>query len=89
MQRAFDFVRSTHSEDGGTVLDLRNGRLFRLNSAASLIWEQLRHGQPQLQIARAVADRFGISEDTARNDVEQFLKSAVQCELPVPDRHDE
>lgn len=89
MQRAFDFVRSTHSENGGTVLDLRNGRLFRLNSAASLIWELLRDGQPQPQIAKAVADRFGISEDVARNDVEQFLKSTGQCELPVPDTYDE
>jgi len=89
MHRTFDFVRSTHSQDGGTVLDLRNGRLFRLNSAASLIWELLRDGQPQPQIAKAVADRFGISGDAARNDVEEFLRSAGQYELPIPGRHDE
>lgn len=88
MHRIFDFVRSTHNQDGGTVLDLRNGRLFRLNFTASLIWEQLRDGQPQLQIAKAVADRFGISEDAARNDVEQFLKSVGQYELPITDRDD-
>lgn len=88
MFRAFDFVRSTHSQDGGTVLDLRDGRLFRLNFTASLIWEQLRHGQSELQIARTVADHFGISEDVARNDVAQFLKLAGQYELLVSDAYD-
>jgi hypothetical protein len=59
MHRTFDFVRSTHNQDRGTVLDLRNGRLFRLNFTASLIWERLCNGQPQLQIATYLHIRWG------------------------------
>jgi hypothetical protein len=87
MHRPSDLVRSTHSQDGGTILDLRDGRLFRLNSTASLIWEQLRNGQPAAQIAKTVADCFGISEEVARNDVAHFLESARQYELLL--RYDE
>jgi Coenzyme PQQ synthesis protein D (PqqD) len=99
MHRTFDFVRSTHNQDGGTVLDLRNGRLFRLNFTASLIWERLRNGQPQLEIAKAVADHFGISEDAASRrrfagkrwqEPGGYIPSrrSTMCERPIYGKHE-
>ncbi len=73
MRSISNYIRSTHSEDGGTILDIRNGRLLRLNFTGSLIWEHLRNGHNEAKVVKTVSDHFGVSEELVRKDVAEFL----------------
>ena len=78
MYRLSETVRSTHDQDGAIVLDIKRGRMLRLNVTASLIFERLRQGQGQSQIVEGVAQQFGISREIVRADVTEFLKLLEQ-----------
>jgi hypothetical protein len=43
-------VRSTHSQDGAIVLDIRQGQMFNLNFVGSRILELLKNGTAQPDI---------------------------------------
>jgi hypothetical protein len=68
-------VRSTRNEDGGIVLDIDQGQMFRLNPAGALILESLGKGRAEAEIAQEIAGQYGINEETALADVREFLKS--------------
>lgn len=68
-------VRSTRNEDGGIVLDIDHGQMFRLNPVGALILELLRKGLPEKEIAKDMAQQYSIREETAVADVREFLKS--------------
>lgn len=74
-------VRSTRNEDGGIVLDIDQGQIFRLNPVAALILELLRKGLPETEIAKDIAHQYTISEEIAVADVREFLKSLEQHKL--------
>jgi hypothetical protein len=44
MHKISETVRSTHSHDGGVVLDIRHGQMFNLNLVGSRVLELLKSG---------------------------------------------
>lgn len=74
-------VRSTRNEDGGIVLDIDHGQMFRLNPVGALILESLRNGCAETEIAKEIAHQYGISQETAAVDVREFLQSLEEHKL--------
>jgi len=68
-------VRSTRNEDGGIVLDINQGKIFRLNGIGALIFEQLRRRQTRTQIINEISRQFEISAEVVETDVMEFLES--------------
>jgi hypothetical protein len=68
-------VRSAINEDGGVVLDIDHGQMFRLNPVGALILELLGKRYAETEIAKEISRLYGISEKTAVSDVGEFLKS--------------
>jgi hypothetical protein len=68
-------VRITRNENGGVVLDINNGKVFRLNPVAALIFERLQERQTEIQISEYLSRQFNISVPTVHGDIVEFLKS--------------
>ena len=81
-------VRSTRSEDGGIVLDIDHGQMFRLNLVGALILESLAKGSGEAEIARGLVLQYSIKQETAIADVREFLKSLEEHRV-VRMHHDE
>jgi hypothetical protein len=74
-------VRSTGTEDGGIVLDIDRGQMFRLNLVGALILESVGSGCAETEIVADVVCRYNVSRDTAMTDVRGFLRSLEEHEL--------
>jgi hypothetical protein len=74
-------VRSTRNEDGGIVLDIDQGQMFRVNPVGALILESLGKGCAETEIAKEISRQYSISEETAGADVREFLKSLEEHKL--------
>jgi hypothetical protein len=72
--RVAEKVRSTHSQDGGIVLDILHGQMFRLNFVGSRILELLKQDRAEPEIAAQLARDFGIERATAEADVHEFVE---------------
>jgi hypothetical protein len=73
--RVAENVRSTHSQDGGIVLDILHGQMFRLNLVGSRILELLKQGCAEPEIAEQLAREFGIDRATAEADAREFVET--------------
>lgn len=73
MQKIAEGVRSTHNQDGGIVLDVRQGKMFRLNLVGSRILALLEAGYQELRISEELSRQFGISLEIVEADVHEFL----------------
>ena len=71
--RLAENIRSTHSQDGGIVLDILHGQMFRLNFVGSRILELLKQGSTEAEIAEHLAREFGVALATAEADVREFI----------------
>src|SRR6266436_7233744 len=67
-------VRSTHSRDGGVVLDIHHGQMFTLNLVGSKILEMLERGCPEAQMVEEISRKFRIRHDIGERDVREFLE---------------
>lgn len=76
-----DGVRSTRNEDGGIVLDIDHGQMFRLNPVGALILEFLGKGCAEAEIAQEIARQYNISEEAASADIREFLQSLEEHKL--------
>jgi hypothetical protein len=74
-------VRSTRNEDGGIVLDIDHGQMFRLNPVGALILESLSRGRGEAEIAEEIARQYNIGEETASVDIREFLQSLEEHKL--------
>jgi hypothetical protein len=74
-------VRSTRNEDGGIVLDIDHGQMFRLNPVGALILESLGKGCAEAEIAQEIVCQYNISEQTASADIREFLQSLEEHKL--------
>jgi len=81
MYRLFDTVRSTHSQDGAIVLDVRQGQMFNINFVGSRILELLKSGSTESQIVDQISHEFSVSRELAENDVREFLQALKKCHL--------
>lgn len=69
-------VRSTQSEDGAVLLDIRQGLCFSLNVVGAKVWEKLEASQSGLTLSQLVGELtplFAVSTDQLRTDLEQYL----------------
>jgi hypothetical protein len=86
--RVADNVRSTHGQDGGIVLDILHGQMFRLNFVGSRILELLKQGSAELAITEQLVREFSIDRATAEADVHEFLQTLEKHRLlTVRDRN--
>lgn len=68
-------IRSAHTADGGTVLDIDKGRMFSLNSSGSAIFQLMETGSCEDKIVEELVRRFGISMDVAKRDLNDFRET--------------
>jgi len=70
-------VRSTQSEDGAVLLDIRQGLCFSLNVVGAKVWEKLeasQSGLTLLQLVGELAPLFAVPTDQLRTDLEHYLR---------------
>jgi coenzyme PQQ synthesis protein D (PqqD) len=68
-----EHVRSTHIGDGGVVLDILHGQMFRLNLVGSRMLELLNQGMTEAQIADAISRDTGAPREIVTADLKEFL----------------
>lgn len=73
MLKLSEEVRSTHSQDGGVVLDIRQGQMFRLNPVASRMFELVKRGYCETSIADEISREFGVAREIVEIDLSEFL----------------
>jgi len=81
MYRVSNTVRSTHSQDGAIILDVRQGQIFNLNFVGSRILELLKSGSTESAILDEISREFDVSRNVAENDVREFLQNLKKCHL--------
>jgi hypothetical protein len=74
-------VRSLTNADGAVILDLRRGKIFRINPTGATTLELLLLGYEKDRIAAELSERWGIDLDLASADLETFLNSLENNEL--------
>jgi hypothetical protein len=84
-----DNIRSVHTPDGGTALDVGRGRMFNLNLVGSRILELLKIGYTEAQIVTEISREFGASPEIVLPDVREFLASMERNHLVERSRPDE
>jgi hypothetical protein len=70
-----DTIRRVASADGGAVLDLRRGILFRLNPLGARVMDLLEHGDSPERIAARLSTEFQVSLSEVQSDVGDFIES--------------
>jgi len=68
-------------DDEALILDLSSGVYFSLNPVATEIWQGLQAGYTLSQIAAEIAHTYGVADETARQDVEQFVEDLKRAKL--------
>jgi Coenzyme PQQ synthesis protein D (PqqD) len=79
--RLSNSVRSAHTKDGATVLDIAQGRMFSLNSVGSRIFELLKNDRPLPEIVAEMVREFARSRELAEADVREFIRSLKEFNL--------
>lgn len=74
-------VRSTRNKDGGIVLDVRDGQMFRLNATGVLIFSLLQQQKTEPQIVDEITQEFRISREVAETDLREFIRYLEQQDL--------
>jgi coenzyme PQQ synthesis protein D (PqqD) len=80
-------VRSTHTGEGGIVMNIDKGKMFSLNASGSAIFQLLEKGFGDEAIVGELVKRFEIQPDVARRDLADFreaLKSHALFLEPAP-----
>jgi Coenzyme PQQ synthesis protein D (PqqD) len=89
MYRVPDTLRRIHGRDGGTILDLRNGSILRLNFTASLIFERLSNGKTRSEIVNELSGQCGVPQDRVEKDVAEFISAVEERELLICNRSED
>lgn len=69
-----EHIRTTITQDGAVLMNIKGGSMLTLNPTGSIIWQQLRDGRSPEQIADRLASEFGIPREQACADVNEFLE---------------
>lgn len=81
MFRISDAIRSTSSEDGAVLLDVRHGQILGLNRMGSTIFQMLERGLDTDQIAAEISREFGVKIEVVHADVLEFIESLQQRDV--------
>jgi hypothetical protein len=57
------------------LLNLRNGRRYRLDQVGACVWEQLETGRTLEWLAGFISGRFAMDPDLGMSDLLQFTKA--------------
>lgn len=57
----------------------RTANFYVLNQTGELLWQQLENAADAPDLTRHLIEQYQVDEDTARGDVEQFLKELAAC----------
>ena len=68
-------ICSTHTGDGGIILNIDQGKMFSLNASGSVIFQLLEKGFNNEKIIEEVMRRFEISADLAKRDLDNFREA--------------
>jgi hypothetical protein len=68
--------RAVHGElpEETVLLDIEDGVAVRLNASGAWLWEELEQPQRVDALARGLAQRFGVEEERALDDVIAFAR---------------
>ena len=80
-----DRFRSVETPDGSVVLDVRSGKMFRLNPIGMRILSLLNQGVPADRISEEISRDYGVDLKTVGEDVRNFFTSLNDCGLVDPD----
>jgi hypothetical protein len=70
-------VRSSISSDGLLLLDLRGGLVLASNPIGARIWHLLEQQCARGDIARQIADEYGVAIERVERDVATFVETLV------------
>ena len=70
-----DTIRRVANADGGVVLDLRRGTMFRVNPLGAKVLDLLERGDSATQIAEKLSAEFNVAFNDVHCDVEEFIES--------------
>ena len=68
-------VRSTRSQDGRILLDVRRGQMFSLNVVGSKILELIEQGWDEARMAEEISRAYATTIEVARTDVHDFIEA--------------
>lgn len=74
-------TRLAETQDGAVLLDIQQGLCFSVNPLGTVIWKLICDGHPETQIAEHLVSTFGISEEQARGDTDEFLRVLIEKRL--------
>jgi Coenzyme PQQ synthesis protein D (PqqD) len=74
-------VRSTRNADGGIVLDINQGQVFRLNVVGAVIFDAIQRGTTDSRMIEEIVQQFHVSPRAAYTDVHEFLASLERLGL--------
>lgn len=75
MYKVPETTKSTHSQSGGVVLDVKYGQMFDLNPVGSRILELLRAGSSEVQIVETISSEFSVARDLVESDLRDFMQA--------------
>jgi hypothetical protein len=85
------YIRSVTNDDGGVLLDLRNGRCLRLSPVGGKVWDILKQCAEGMTLDSLVDEMVrvfpGVAPDTLRRDMCGFLKDLEHKELIQPNEN--
>jgi hypothetical protein len=73
MKPLAESIRRVANADGGIVLDLRRGTMFRVNPLGVKILELLETGESLPHIAERISAECGVTLGVVQADVNEFL----------------
>jgi hypothetical protein len=76
-----DTVRVMINQDGGILLEIKQGKMFGLNLVGSRVLEMLRRGCVETQISEEIRREFGVTKEVARVDVRELFESLTKNNL--------
>lgn len=69
---------------GQTALEF-NG-LITVNEIGAFIWKKLDQDITEDELVQAILEEYEVDEETARNDMEEFLDKLMECKI-LGERH--
>ncbi|MFY9801576.1 MAG: PqqD family protein [Candidatus Acidiferrales bacterium] len=74
-------IRSASTPDGAVLLDIQHGRILSLNGMGSRVFEMLRGGLDENQIADQISRDCGVDADYARIDILDFIRTLQEHQV--------
>ena len=83
--RVAPHIRASVTADGILFLDIASGRMFSANAIGAHIWNRLREGWSEADVAREIAGASGVDETHVRRDVSEFTAALTARGFLLPE----